>query len=631
MYAIVAFLGRISQTIRLFFGGLTRPFEIFFFQLRAIGRYNPVTQLGSFFRSLNQQIRYYLRLPTTPKIGAPAAPQPVSLGESLRNLRDAITGRGRAFRRGRVKVAQRAQFSQIHLIHQLSGQRIVVHIGTVIGKSSAEIAVTREEHKQARLRFVQVDPQQRKVHIVMTYPVGTAVVQVDGAEIADPKQEVPLRHRSLIKIDNQAYTCELYAWDRAPIITRVTAGWATSPGPRREKNEDAVGIYQHRDAYLFAVADGVGSGKYGERVSEYAIRYLLEAFHKNVRYTKIRVPDDSKPRKRQNAQELARPRPPLPKPMPWANILQRAFQFMNAEVRLFAMHSATNEGSTLTSVVIQGWDAYVAHVGDSRLYHWHNNTLRQITTDHLQKTVTSTRVAVESPDPPMTEVLAKAIGKSDRIQPDIINLSLQPGDKLLVCSDGLPKVITREEITDYLRTTRAERLPEELVRLCNERNSADNISAIAIDVLEEPFADDTWQARSGDRVYVGHVSSGALKLRKPPEAMTQYAAPARVGWTRLIIVLLMIALVGYAGRLLFGGAGSVSGQGAEATVTSVTEPVGGADAVFTATNTPRPPATETPTPTETPFPTITETPTITPSPVTPTATLRPASSRNSGG
>jgi protein phosphatase len=372
-------------------------------------------------------------------------------------------------------------------------------------------------------------------------------------------------------------------------VTRVDAGWASSVGPVRDSNEDAIGIYQHERAYLFAIADGIGGGQDGDALSQFAIQYLLAAFHKNVKYN-----------------------------LSWLDVLQKAFENINAEVRSYVKRSPTPSGTTLTAVVIKDYIAYVAHVGDSRLYHLHSGTLRQLTADHVRvEMVAQDTEQVKAGAAPMSrDLLERAIGKSDRIQPDVFEFGLQPGDKLLLCTDGLSDQVNGEELADMMYGMRASRMAAHLTQLANERNSTDNVSALAMEVMTEPYMEDTWKARSRGRVFAGYSPMWSMKLRKPPSSNT-VVQPQGGGLGCLIVLALILIVgaiwgVGQIRNLTAGGSAATSEVTDEATAET------SAEATLTLTPTPSLTPTETPTPT----PTATSTPTLVPTPIPATSTLR---------
>jgi protein phosphatase len=494
---------RIIQTIRLFFSGLLRPFSSIGFFIRSAQANNPLVLLRRAFQGIGRQISAILRWP---KLNLPL---PKGMKVSVEDWRE-------DFRRAdevkkRVKAPQRAQFSQIHLVNQTTGERTVLHIGTLVGRGATDTTLNG-----VHVQFMQSEAGAKAP--ITAKRLDSGPLTIDGIPL---KGSGGISNGSLLGINGADFACELFAWDVTPVVTRVNASWATSVGNVRERNEDAIGIYQHPRAYLFAVADGVGSGEASDEVSALAVRYLLAAFHRNVRYQ-----------------------------MNWSEVLQKAFENINAEVRQFARRSAFPVGTTLTAVIIQDYTAYVAHVGDSRLYHGHEHFAQQVTIDHVRQmpVIQDTRRANEADvPPPNRDVLIKAIGKSDTIQPDIFTIRLQPGDKLLLCTDGIPKEVSLDEINDILYGSHPREVAGRLTALANERGGTDNATAVALDVMVEPYIEDIWKAQPDKRVFVGYNPSWKLRMGKPQQPDTRTPADTRAGCLLVAVVLVVAALL-FAGR-----------------------------------------------------------------------------------
>ncbi len=420
----------------------------------------------------------------------------------------------RAKRRNtRWSTVEAEEFSQIHLIPQGTDHRTILHIGTSTRSSTVETILTTGDHRPVRLRFQQVNPDKFASQILMTHIAGQADV---GGEGGNATRGIPIHHNTTFTIDKQVYTCELHANGtyEVPDATRITAGWFTSIGPRRTNNEDAIGIYQHRDAYLFLVADGVGGGEAGELISEFATRYLLAAFHKNIGRN-----------------------------VSWGDVMRRAVERINQEVWHFARKTPTvnKAGTTLTAVVIQKWDAFIVHVGDSRLYHWSNGTMEQITTDHIQHVAEQKTINPGQEPEAERTFLYKAIGRTEIIEPEIYTLRLQPRDRLLLCTDGVTGTIKDREISRDMGIMPPDELAQYLVETTNERHTTDNSSVIALEVMSHSFNWDTWRAKSADRVYTGYSGVYPLYVGREYEMPTQYQFFTGVKVTN--IIFLIIALV----------------------------------------------------------------------------------------
>jgi len=481
------------------------------------------------------------------------------------------------FQRKYILPAARAEFSQIHLINQTTKHRTVLHIGNKIGRSYTEAELSDPNHATVRLRFTFVSPKLNNgCPILLQHRFGRSRIRVDGKKMGD---FAPVKHGMPIKIGDVDYVFEMYAWDNLPALLRVHAGWKTDKGPVREHNEDAIGIYQHEKAYLFVIADGVGGGEAGEIVSEFAVKYILAAFDENIRFD-----------------------------LSWHEVLKLAFEKVNDEVRRFGKVSDFVTGSTLLAVVVQGWDAYIAYVGDSRVYHWSGGSkkkMRQVTTDHLMESHPQPTSRGQTSEQ-VRMILSKAIGKEDKIEPDVLLLRLQPKDRLMLCTDGLLKRVDEDEIQQYAVDLPPERFAERLTQLAHERYNDDNTSIIMIETLPEGHLEDDWLAEPGERVYVGYDRRWRFKLEAPNEMHTQYPllAYATNPLTYLIAGILIVVLALFS----LNNIASTADDGLAVTATSTFVDL---DAIP---------------PTQAPSATPSHTPPATATPPGPTSTLRPAPS-----
>lgn len=426
------------------------------------------------------------------------------VGGDLRDL--FVTDAERARRR---PVAQVAQVSQVHFV--AGDQRYICHIGGSAARPNATVTLPLGG-RTLTLELSPVVANNARGPVALTAVIGGPVPQINNAV-----QKLPyaLRSGDTLSAGTTAYQIELLKFDRTPVVTRVDASYATSTGPMRENNEDAIAIAQHPSAYLFAVADGVGAGQDGDEVSAFACKYLLAAFYQNVPYA-----------------------------LPWPDVLSTAFKHINAEVRAWVRRSPNPAGTTLTAVVLKDWTAYIAHVGDSRVYLCRGGVLTQLTQDHMQRRPVElpTQQAVEQFDPPpLRDVLTRAIGKGDVIQPQMLTLPFVPGDKLLLCSDGLTDALGLDEIAEIVRGTTAY-AAELLVKRANQHDAKDNVTAVVVEGLVDAYVDDIWEAQGSDRVFVGYSRNWSLKLRKPGDPVTE-VGPTGASCLNLAVILIIIVAV----------------------------------------------------------------------------------------
>jgi PPM family protein phosphatase len=142
-------------------------------------------------------------------------------------------------------------------------------------------------------------------------------------------------------------------------------------------------------------------------------------------------------------------------------------------------------GTTCTAVLVTGPRLLVAHVGDSRAYLLRRNELRQLTTDHtfVQRLIDQGQLQPEDvATHPQRSVLVRAIGAAADIVADRLTIDLEPGDRLLLCSDGLSSLVTAGEIAGALDGhTDPQAAAERLVELANAAGGIDNVTAVVVD------------------------------------------------------------------------------------------------------------------------------------------------------
>ncbi len=212
----------------------------------------------------------------------------------------------------------------------------------------------------------------------------------------------------------------------------ATVAIRTEKGPFREKNEDWVGALEPPatrpgidGAYL--VADGLGGHQRGEVASALAGQTILDAF-----FTRRRSSPSNAP----------------PPPAPLEDILADLLQDANSRIYVLGMTGESMHrdperagmGTTVTVALLAGDALTIGHVGDSRAYLLRDGALTQLTDDH---TLVAQRVLEGVLDPleiarhPLRNILTQALGIGEKVTPFIRTHRLRPGDRLLLCSDGL--------------------------------------------------------------------------------------------------------------------------------------------------------------------------------------------------
>lgn len=232
----------------------------------------------------------------------------------------------------------------------------------------------------------------------------------------------------------------------------------TSPGGR-ERNEDAVGERELPFGRLFLLADGLGGHQRGEMASACVVDAMKGAPQ----------PEDG--------QELSQ----------WL-----AQQIQGANQKLLALRESTQWSmkSTLVALLLADGEACWAHVGDSRLYYLHGDSLESVTNDHSvafakYKSGEITRGQIGKDEDQSS--LLRALGNPERNQPDLgrPREALRRGDGFLLCSDGLWEYLYDQEVlADYLKSETAREWGEMLLLRAMDQMEPgnDNLSLITVRV-----------------------------------------------------------------------------------------------------------------------------------------------------
>jgi serine/threonine protein phosphatase PrpC len=145
-------------------------------------------------------------------------------------------------------------------------------------------------------------------------------------------------------------------------------------------------------------------------------------------------------------------------------------------------------GSTLTVVLVRGTLAVVANVGDSRTYHWRDGSLRQLTTDHsVVERLVATGVidSSEAAFHPQRGVLYRSLGDRASVEVDVLSLPLSPGDRLLLCCDGVWESLADDGLEEVMSLeSEPQRACEEICRRALEAGASDNVSVVVVSALE---------------------------------------------------------------------------------------------------------------------------------------------------
>jgi protein phosphatase len=248
----------------------------------------------------------------------------------------------------------------------------------------------------------------------------------------------------------------------------LTIGKCSQLGNYRENNEDAVDLKQFPDMIICVVADGMGGQNAGEVASKHAVEILPRELKDNLAGALSH--DATK------------------------SVIRKAIVTANDEIKFMAEHDP-NLKQMGTTVVLAVWrkGSAVMHVtglGDSRGYLIRGKKIEQLTVDHsIAQALVEARTisAAEARTHRYRNVLWKYLGSNEVGEgPEVKVVSLQAGDRFLLCTDGLSGVVADERLLTAVRDqTDMQKCAEDLVQLALDSGSRDNVSCIVVEVVEQ--------------------------------------------------------------------------------------------------------------------------------------------------
>lgn len=228
-------------------------------------------------------------------------------------------------------------------------------------------------------------------------------------------------------------------------------GAKTDKGKVREQNEDSYGY----EGQLFVLADGMGGHQAGEIASAIAVQTILATdFSGNS-------PDHT---------------------------LREAVCQANQAILQAVEQDPTQYGMGTTVAVLYFLEnmAYYTHIGDSRIYHYSNGSLSQLTSDHslvAELVKSGSLTEAEAKNHPQRNILTHALGTETMPESAITKVPALHGDKFLLCSDGLCGLLEESRIFEEISVSKdPQSIVERLVALANDAGGTDNITVILIEI-----------------------------------------------------------------------------------------------------------------------------------------------------
>ena len=285
-------------------------------------------------------------------------------------------------------------------------------------------------------------------------------------------------------------------------------GQGTDPGRVRESNEDSICVLKPPELTsefdaLLVVADGMG----GHNAGEVASRYVTDKFQELFASPAYRewVPFDPV---REDYNVL---------------VLKEVIERLNND--LYQQSTRHEEyrgmGTTATVALIAGARLFLGHVGDSRAYLLSGGELHQLTTDHswvMEQVEQGLMTPEQAAADPRKNQITRALGVSSMLKVERRIVELQPGDTLLLCTDGLTNMVSDAELKHYLQTILdANAVCKALIDAANQRGGGDNITVaiarIGNGVVAPPLVAHVEPEQKTDRIVLGSKNAAQPKRR----------------------------------------------------------------------------------------------------------------------
>lgn len=244
---------------------------------------------------------------------------------------------------------------------------------------------------------------------------------------------------------------------------KITVAGKSDLGQKRQNNEDNFCIAE--EINLFVVADGMGGAASGQVASKIAVDVIKEQM---LYKSKNRKLDSST----------------------LVGCIKMANQVIFEASQKYPQNSGM--GTTVVAALITGSKLIIAHVGDSRLYLMRDNGINLLTEDHsvVMEQVRKGMITLEEANKSeIQNILTRAVGTSQSVEVSVSEMSLSNKDYLLLCSDGLTRMVEEKEFLETVKTLKEpEIICEKLVAMANDAGGKDNITLIVAYIKKGLFS-----------------------------------------------------------------------------------------------------------------------------------------------
>lgn len=276
----------------------------------------------------------------------------------------------------------------------------------------------------------------------------------------------------------------------------------------RTNNEDNFG-YDLRDG-IFVVCDGMGGQAAGEVASKLGVDILLSYFRNGG-----------------STGEYQQVGTPLETVSAGGKALASAVRLANQTIYEAGQQQTARAGmgSTMVAALVKGNALSIANVGDSRIYLIRQDVIQQLTQDHslvMEQVRRGYITREQAENSEIQNIILKALGSEESVDPDIEDLVVVPGDVLVMSSDGLTKYVRDEEILNLVSTSPSlEQACQALIGTAKDRGGDDNVTCLLLKIVQRPWYKQMiqrWFSMTPSRVTTTFASEKNLLKESVPEA-----------------------------------------------------------------------------------------------------------------
>ena len=272
---------------------------------------------------------------------------------------------------------------------------------------------------------------------------------------------------ALNRVEKTVYSedkCRLVRDENMTLYKKIAL--LTNKGRKKAYNEDFTDFYEPDDPHvlgksgsIYIVADGVGRSSRGDLASRYAVKSLMYEYYRN----------------------------------PETKITSRLEKFITQAGNEINKHAEESDNyrrmaTTLVAAVIQGDSLTVANVGDSRAYLLRDGKIQQLSEDHslVEEMVRNgTLTPEEAKKSSLKNQITRSLGGERDVKVDVFqNISLKPGDRVLLCSDGLTRYASDEDLVKFMGKGFPDQIVKRMINYANLKGGVDNISALMVEIGE---------------------------------------------------------------------------------------------------------------------------------------------------